>query len=156
MKVLLRGPVTDDLIDYLGTQLVGLAVLIGDGEAPRAGGWTGGQPGEGEFQAYTVLSTGPARVNNRDPLANNSTSWLASYTLRSVGTSRTQADWAADTTRAAVASYAKRNIEVATGNIWSVQRAVYETLGPVTRIDATKPAHWELADTFTLQLEASP
>jgi hypothetical protein len=152
-RIFLRGPLTDWLLDYLEDRLAASdsALLLGDGIAPVEGGWTGGQPGKGEFRAYLVVSTGVVRHRDNDPLAGGDSSWLASYGLRGVGGSRQQADWAADQGREAL--NAARNIDLDLGGPWRMQQARYESLGGVSRNDNTDPPYWEVSDTVALWMD---
>lgn len=149
-----RGVLTDDLLDYLEQTFAAaeFTLLVGDHLAPEEGGWSGGQPGTGEFVPYLVLTTGPATRNAKDPIGRDNSSWSAAYTLRAVGATRTQADWAADMARSAVVGYAKRKPEGLGG--WKVQLTLYSVLGDIQRNNSVDPPYYELTDTVALWLEA--
>lgn len=152
-RIFLRGPLTDWLLEHIEASLTerNVLLLVGDGVAPKEGGWTGGQPGKGKFKPYVVVTTGIARHNAADPLANGDGSWLAMYNLRGVGGSRQQAEWAADQGREAL--NAARQIPLDLGGPWTMQQARYETLGGVSRNDSTDPPYWEVPDTVALWME---
>lgn len=148
-----RGVLTDFLLDKLATELTAPGILVGDGIAPEAGGWTGGQPGEGNFAPYVVLNTGPAsKQGTRETLGNESTSWAATYTTRHVGALRQQADWAADKVRRVLNDFRLKAIDL--DGDWRIMRTEYQQLGAVIRNDSTDPAYWEITDSLTLWLEA--
>lgn len=154
MTVFARGPLTDWLLDRLESELseINSAVLLGDGIAPEDGGWTGGQPGVGQFRAYTVITTAAATRLHASPIGDSANSWSAGYVFRSVGGSRQQAEWAADRTRVALDRVKKINLDLMTGT-WRLTKVHYETLGGVSRNDSTDPPYWELADTAGLWLD---
>lgn len=148
-----RGVLTDWMLDTMATGLTGTSILVGDGIAPKAGGWSGGQPGEGSFVPYVVLSTGPANKTHREPvgMGYQSTSWSATYTLRHVGSVRQQADWAADKVRRVLSDLKRDDLNL--DGTWNLARAEYTVLGAITRNDSTDPPYWELTDSLSLWLE---
>lgn len=150
--ILARGSLTDDMLLYLTTQLADKDILVGDGHAPADGGWTGGQPGEGSFQPYVVLATGPAQKQSRDPLATDDTSWLATYTVKSVGALRSQTDWTADQARKVLADFRFKHINL--DGDWAIRQTTFPRLGGVDRNDATDPPTWEQVDQVSVWLEA--
>lgn len=151
MSLFPRLVVTDGLIEHLEQALEPAGVLVGDGVAPVAGGWVGGQPSRGDFVPYLVVATMPATPNQRDPVGRVNSSWLASYNLRTVGGSRQQVEWTADRARALVGTFMLPRNEI---NGWGLQQAVYATLGAVMRNDSTDPPYWECNDSVALWLEA--
>lgn len=156
VSIFSRGPLTDALLDHLESTLSveGVNLLVGDGFAPVQGGWTGGQPGAGSFKAYVVVGTGPATHNNRDPLSDPNSSWLANYTIRGVGGSRQQCDWAADKSRQAIIKFRPKGLNLGADG-WHVLQSLYTGLGPVTRNDAADPPYWEVTDNVSLWMERS-
>jgi hypothetical protein len=88
------------------------------------------QPGEASFVGYVTLSTGQA-VPQAAPEAIRAahTSWRCLYGLRSVGGSRTQADFVADQARAAFLDFAPGAQEL--GEPWVVQQLRFERLAAV-------------------------
>lgn len=151
MTVFHRGPLTDAILDHLETVLADTMIEVGDGIAPAEGGWTGGQPGEGNFVPYVVLSTLQATKGFQDPVPGGDQSWRAAYSLRCVGAMRQHADWVGDMSRDAMKAFKPKVIDL--GGSWRVMKTSYETLGPVTRNDSSDPPYWELLDTATLWLE---
>lgn len=154
IPVFKRGVLTDTLLDHLEGVLGGTAVLIGDGIAPVEGGWTGGEPGAGSFVPYSVVATGPAQRQSKDPIGHDSSSWLTSYTFRAVGGTRAQCDWTADLVREGMTGWKVKGLDL--GSNWSIVQASFPNLGPVTRNDSVDPAYWEVVDNLSLWLEADP
>jgi hypothetical protein len=158
--VFARGKLTDYLLAQLTDRLTGTAVLVGDGVAPKAGGWQGGQPGQGAFAPYVVLSTGEASSNSPQPLGQaNADDWVCQYTLRSVGGLRKQADYAAD-----VAIYVwnvfgalgeELDLGMETTRSWKLYRSDVLRMGPVTRNDEVDPALWEMTANLAVYLTKS-
>lgn len=147
-----RGAFTDQVLDHL-TSALEPGVLVGDGERPEGGGWSG-QPGEGTFAAYVVLESGQgAQGGGNPPLGDSDDSWLITYSLRSSGGLRQQADWAADQARAAWMGLPKINYEL--GTTWRLLRPQVVTLGPMNRNDAVNPPYWTATDTVTAWLARS-
>lgn len=148
--VFTRGFLTDQLNDMLESSLAG-KVLVGDGIAPLEGGWSEGQPGEGEFRTYITINAGPARANNKSPLGMSNDSWLVDYSVRAVGGNRQQADWAADRFREALvvfpSNYGDPN--------WRVIKRQFVALGAAARNDQVDPPYWELVDSVGLWVERS-
>lgn len=148
-----RGFLTDNLLDHLEAQLrlKPYQLLVGDGIAPKEGGWSEGQPGEGKFVPYTVVSTGPASANQRSPLGVDNDSWRADYSFRAVGGSRQQADWVADRIREVAHDFPKDYGDPQ----WRVIRVQFTSLGAVSRNDQVDPPYWELSDSVSLWVERS-
>lgn len=150
-RIFSRGLLTDLVLDHLSTMLGVAGPLIGDAIAPLEGGWTGGQPGQGKFIAYSVLTPGTASHRERDPLGVDDTSWSASFSLRHVGGNRQQVEWAGDKTREALSLL--RKVPLSLDGPWRLLQPRFETLGAVSRNDSTDPPYWESADTVVLWLE---
>lgn len=147
-----RGVLTDALLDVLEVALQP-DILVGDGIAPEPAGWTGGQPGEGDFISYVTLNTGPARKNiaSRQTLGRDNTAWVAGYTLTNVGALRQQCDWTADRTRSALTEGTLEALEFSPG--WRILLVEFTGLGGLTRNSSVNPPYWELTDNVDLWLE---
>lgn len=145
-----RGVLTDWLLEMLENNLEP-EILVGDGQAPLAGGWTGGEPGDGDFVSYVTLSTGPARKQqaSRPAIGRENVSWVCSYTLSHTGALRQQVDWTADKVRPAMS--AARGLGPMEN--WTITLVDYTVLGPVTRNSSIDPPVWELSDSVDLWLE---
>jgi hypothetical protein len=99
-----RGPWTDALVQHLRTALAPL--LVGDGERPKDAGWSGNQPGQGNFVASVQLDTldgVPGQARER--VASQHSDWRLRYRMSSVGGLRNQADKVADQARAAALTF---------------------------------------------------
>lgn len=139
-----RGVLTDALLDHLHDALTP-GVLVGDGEAPTGGGWTTGEPGDGTFTPYTVLSTGRAAPISGQPdtLASAHSSWACAYGLRSVGGIRGQGDYTADLVRAAAVTFTGL---LTLGDRWKVEAVRFTELGAMRPNRAVDPPMWEVDD----------
>jgi hypothetical protein len=142
-----RGELTDWLLATLTTSLTG-KLMLGDGEAPPGSGWPTGEPGKGVFIPYTVLRTNPANPDPGTPIGSSEAdAWRANYALASFGSTRSQADWAADLARMAWDGLPKTAIELGSDRHWSLGSYQVSAMGAVTRNDQFKPALWETTDT---------
>lgn len=152
-----RGLFTDLLLDRVAADFAATPVLLGDGEAPGAGGWTGQQAGKGSFKPYVTLTTGVSRSNLTPALRGQDRSWKLTYTLKGVGGNRQQADFAADTARVIFSNLAKEVFLVGQGNAaWHILKGEYASLGDVRRNDATDPPVWECVDNLEIWLDLGP
>lgn len=150
-----RGALTDWLIGQLTDGLADKGILVGDAVAPKAGGWTGSQPGQGNFVSYVVLSTGAAQPASRMPLAEpDADDWAASYTLRAVGAMRQQCDWTADQARLIWGQLPVLVLPLGPSS-WKVYQGQVTAMGEVRRNDATDPPYWEVSDTLGVNLARS-
>jgi hypothetical protein len=149
--VLDTGVLTDHVLDTFEAQVTD--VLVGDGIAPEAGGWSKGQPDVDVFVPYAVLAFGGAapRVSQEMTLGKATETWLASYQVRYHGGSRAQVDWTATKIRAAVESLLKSSFGVEGSVVW-IQ---WQSLGGVSRNDAVNPPIWTASDNFTLHCTKS-
>lgn len=147
-----RGALTDLLLGWLRD---GGAFPVGDGIAPREGGWSGGQPGSGTFAAYAVLGVSAGTPNLTEPVGDTNSSWSMGYTLRGVGMARGQAEWVCDQTRGMLADLLDGVKYVDLDGRWRLQRVVFSALGAVTRNDSVDPPYWECQDVFALWLDRS-
>lgn len=145
-----HGALTDALLAHLTTELGTGSTdpLVGDGEKPETPcGWLDGQPGFAVFRPYVVLvSAGavPRALGIDGPLP----TWAVNWSLRSFGGSRDQCDQMATKARRAVAGFTQSKFGDAPQ--WKVAGTEWPALGAVTRVDATKPAFWQVFDTVTL------
>jgi hypothetical protein len=144
-----HGALTDLLLAHLVAELGSTSTDpgVGDGEKPPECGWLDGQPGFDAFRPYVVLvSAGavPRALGIDGPLP----TWAVNWSLRSFGGSRAQCDQMATAARQAVAGFTHTKF----GDVprWVVAGTEWPALGPVTRVDATKPAFWQVFDTVTL------
>ena len=151
-----RGVLTDDLLEHLERVSAADIMLIGDGYAPEDGGWSDGQPGRGKFVPYAIVSTGQGSPGQREPLGAKDASWVQAYSLRYVGGSRQQTDWAADRGRVLLDTYAPRNLPLSPTKSWRVQQVQFTSLGAISRNDTVEPPYWECVDAVNVWLEREP
>lgn len=151
-----RGPLTSWLLTRIGDQLEEAGQLLGDGVAPPEGGWTQGQPGQGDFIAYSVLMGGAATAGQPQTLGGSvdSDGWMLRYTLRSVGAVREQADWAGDAVRAAWHGLESTTMLLGPAK-WQVHVPAVTSMGQPVRNDAVQPPLWEVTDEVSLRLDRS-
>lgn len=154
-----RGELTDWLLTNLGVAggpdgpvLTGTQdatpILLGDGEAPPAGGWPGGEPTPAEtFVPYTVLITAPANPSPGTPVGSaEADSWECSYRMPGYGALRAQADWVADKVRISWDALPSGDLEFGAGRNWHICNYRVTAMGGVTRDDQLTPPLWT-ADT---------
>ena len=159
-RVFWRGPLTDlvvsTLTSYMAAQTTPLVIGVGDGVAPKDGGWSGGQAGEGTFKPYLVVSAGTTQHGPADdPIKKQDSNWLSPYNVKYVGGSRAQADWAGDHARVALS--ALKNTKPYLGpDRWKVMRVQYSVLGALSRNDQMDPPFYEATDVVTLWLDLGP
>lgn len=153
-EALPRGLLTDYLVQRLRADLESLdpPVLVGDGLPPDAAGWTGAQPGKGDFVSSVTVRTLPSTPGSRDTLGVRTGSWIASYGLASTGAVRSQADNTADVMRDALLEVDHRDFSVPG---WSCAALWFPSLSAVSVSTATDPPVFELDDTVHLQMERS-
>lgn len=145
-----RGRLTDQLLAYLrGHQaLLDWGMVVGDGDPPKEAGWSGGQPGVGQFVASATVRTAQAVPLHRETVRSRHSSWRCRYGVRSVGALRSHADHAADLTRAALSDFRDLPMQGPAG--WRIQDAVYESLGGVEKRGAGDNATWDVDDVVDL------
>ena len=145
-----HGALTDVVLAHLtaavSTHVTSSALpLVGDGIAPTDGGWINGQPGDGVFRPYVVVVSGGAAPRNLD-VSQFDPGWAVSLSLRSFGGSRKQCDWMATLARTCISTIYHTDF----GQGWQIIGVEWGSLGPVSRIDATAPAFWQVFDNLTL------
>jgi hypothetical protein len=148
-----RGPLVDLVLAHLnaGIATASIDLLVGDGTAPKDGGWTKGQPGTGTCRPYLVLTdVGASPRPFGDAVRDQDTSWSQNYSVRYCGGSRQQAHWAGDHSRASLQDLQKTVVAIPAS--WKIVRIMYASLGPVMRNDSIDPPLWEGSDSVTLWL----
>lgn len=156
-NVLRRGLLTDLLLDHLAPLFAVTPVLLGDGIAPKDGGWTGQEAGKGNFRSYVILSTAAGGPNFTEPLRGNDTSWKLTYNVRGVGGNRQQADYACDVARPLFSDLGRLSFPVGKADqMWKITRSRYVGLGAVQRNDSVDPPIWECMDTLEVWVDLGP
>ena len=155
-RILQRGLFTDQLLAYV-TPKMPSTVLLGDSEAPTAGGWSGDQAGSGTFKPYVSLHTGPATKNLQEPIRGKDGSWRLSYSIKGAGANRQQADFALDNARAVFSVLATQTFACGVGGaVWKVLKSDYVRLGEITLNNATDPPTYEGTDELEIWLDLGP
>lgn len=155
--ILRRGKFTDLLLAGVASKFAATPVLLGDGEAPQGGGWSGQQAGSGNFVPYAILQTGTAVKNLQEPLRGRDTSWRLGYRVKAAGANRQQADFALDTARLIFSDLAHGVYACGVGaEVWKVLKSEYTQLGEVNPNNATDPATWEATDSLEIWLDLGP
>jgi len=122
-------------------------LLVGDGVAPRDGGWTEGTPNTGSFSAYTVLNfvgAAPAHpdIDKADP------EWATRWSMSHSGGSRAQADWVATQARTRILTALKATF--GDDDTFKIIGIVWTTLGGMSRNDQVDPPYWNSSDSLIL------
>lgn len=92
-------PTTRFVTDQLLADLSDSGLATGDGQTPSGGGWAG-VPGGSQFTPYLVLHVLPAGADG--PMNDPNADIEALYQVTAVGSTREQAEWAADKARTAM------------------------------------------------------
>ena len=132
-----RGALTDFLI----TTLESHDIIVGDGVAPKDGGWESGQPNVGRFVPYVVVMGGSVEGIDRNVARGSTKDWRASYSLRIFSATRRTTD--------ALAFAAREALEDCTPFIFGSFKAIHvsvSTIGALQRNDASDPPLWQEFD----------
>lgn len=139
-----RGALTSYLINRLSSE-----VLIGDGEAPEAGGWDDDPNApDSSYVPYVVLAPQTAQEASGS-LDDSNSEWRVPYTFSSYGITREQVEWNADRTRQAMVSLARVVVDLDTGN-WKILQSRVNSIGGVARNDNTEPSEFSQVDVVTM------
>lgn len=140
------------LVETMSTGLANFDVLVGDGVAPEAGGWTQGQPGVGtsEFVPYITVVGGAGTPEALAPsLTDRFADWRMNYQLRSTGASRRQVDWTGDRGLDLVIEQRGTRL-VLNDESWKIIDIRVPMMGAPSRTDTTDPPYWETSDSVEL------
>lgn len=147
-----RNALTKVIVDHLVSEL-GSAVLVGRGAAPQAGGWSGGQPGQGTFQAYTsvrsrsALTPSPLMPN---PVGRNLNSWKVGYRASCFGALESHAGDTCDRVGEALATLS--GVFTLRGVNWQLQLVEFGALGEIVPNNSTDPPYWQTSVDVSLHL----
>ena len=145
-----RSRLTSILFDYLTTEL-NSTILIGRGQAPKAGGWPQGQPGVGGFAPYVTLKAAQARPGpSPESLGRPRQAWAIGYTLSCSGQLEGSADDTADQVRDALARL-EGPFDLR-GVTWTLLTVMFTSLGSVVPNNSTNPPFWDVSDAVSLWL----
>lgn len=146
-----RGVLTDLLVATLTAGLTNdPAILVGDGMAPTAGGWPQGEPGEGDFVPYVVLTCSSWRPAAGTVLTPVSDAWTASYRVGSYGGQREEADYVADRVHQLWPRLHLDPAELGHGGEWGFASFEIAEMGEVVRNDQIQPSMWSTTSALTL------
>ena len=145
MSILDRGAFTDLVLSWLraGT------LLVGDNIAPYEGGWLKGQPGDGGFVEYCVLSAGRVSAHP-SRLCPGSRDYTLTYTLSSFTESRRSLDLLAHRGRLELVGKSK-TIHVG----YKITDVKVSSYGRIVRDDVTSPPLWSESDEIVLECTPS-
>lgn len=146
-----RGPLTDQLVTLLALDdgLDTAGIVAGDHTRPPEAGWSGTQPGQGQFIASVEVATGEATPHFRETVRSRHTSWQMTYHLRVIGATRSQADHAADKVREACLAFPQG--EYAPG--WKVIAVVIPRQAPIRKENPTDHPTFAVDDVVQLWVE---
>lgn len=146
-----RGPLTDEIVSYLTTQLatLGNGIPVGDGIVPKGAGWVG-EPNAptSVFQPYVVVMAGPSNWSG-GPFDDPQADWHLAYMLASYNASRQGLDWMADRVREKLDGLRGMTLTLGPASYY-IQQARVESIGGTNRIDQTDPPYWSQVDGFTV------
>lgn len=133
------------LTDYLITQLTSAGLLVGDGEAPDAGGWDD-DPNlpTSSYIPYVVLNP-MAAAEPTGPLGDTSADFRVPYSVTAAGISRKQVETYADIGRKKITDLTRVVIQLS-GENWKIQQARANSIGGVVRSDTVEPSEFTQSD----------
>lgn len=140
-----RGALTAHLI----SELTADGLLIGDGEAPPAGGWDDDPNAPGSsFFPYLIVN--PMAAN--DPtgsVGDSSYDYRVPYSVTSVGISRHQAETYADMGREKLVALERTTVTLDGGG-WKIQQSRANSIGGMSRNDSVEPSEFSQSDVVTI------
>lgn len=139
---------TGAFTDMLLARLTDAGLLVGDGLAPTAGGWSQGAPNVDSYAPYTVLAFSGA-VQEYEGIG--SSEWSATLSVRHYAGARKQADFQALRARTVIAQVQG---EVFGDPAEKVVGVVGWRLGEMSRVDQADPPFWQVMDSVTITCSA--
>lgn len=139
-----RGALTTYLLDRIGA-----LVLVGDAEAPTAGGWDDDPNADGSSYAPYVVITPGVAGEGTGSFGDSASEWRLTYNFASYGISREQVEWNAGKARAAAVSLARVVIDLETGK-WKIQQSRVNSIGGIVRDDNAEPSEFSQVDVVTM------
>lgn len=130
------------------TQLRSTGLLVGDGIAPKEGGWVEGAPNIDAFLAYSVVGFAGASPAYPDVGLLRSQDWATTWTIRHHGGSRDQLDFQATAARTLCLDLHRKSFGVA--HSFTVIELVWRSLGENIRNDQIDPPFWSSTDVIML------
>jgi hypothetical protein len=124
---------------------------VGLANAPLDGGWEGEPNVNGSnFVPYTVVTPNTATMAS-GPQSDPQGDRQVPYSLASFGVLPEQAEWMADTARAAVEQLKKTTVTLGDRD-YKIQQVRTDVIGGLVRVDSTDPPYWGQVDVVTLWL----
>lgn len=141
-----REPLTSYLIDQLDD-----VILIGDGEAPKDGGWDD-DPNvpDSSYSPYVVIRALTSQEATGSYGDSNS-EVVAPYSFSVYGVSREQTEFYADKVRQTIVDLA-RTVVVLGPSQWKIQQARVNSIGGIDRNDQTEPSEFSQTDVVTMYM----
>jgi hypothetical protein len=130
-----------DVTDAIIARLTLASFVVGDGEAPATGGWSGA-PEISTFVPYVDVHPLPGGDVDGTLAAPNADA-SPDYQLISVGRTRAQAEFVADEVREVMIA---SPLTLPAGRVAKLNRA--EMLGGAIRDDTVQPAVWMVSDRY--------
>jgi hypothetical protein len=140
------------LTDYLISQLTTAGLLVGDGEAPDAGGWDD-DPNlpTSSYIPYVVLNP-MAAAEPTGALGDTSTDFRVPYSVTSAGISRKQVETYADIGRKKITALSRVVIALGAEGNWKIQQARANSIGGVVRSDTVEPSEFTQSDVVIIYI----
>lgn len=119
--------------------------LVGVGDAPKDGGWSGGTPGEGVYKPYVVLLHAGSSPIGEQTLDGHERDWQVNYTVRASAASYKQLTGLGSKWRTHVEDWVKPD-ETFGNPAWRISNVVWNSLGPAEPNRSTSPTTWRQQD----------
>lgn len=141
-----REPLTSYLIDKIND-----VILIGDAEAPKAGGWDD-DPNlpDSSYSPYVVIRALTSQ-EAEGSYGDSNSEVVAPYSFSVYGVSREQAEFYADKVRQTIVDLA-RTVVVLGPSQWKIQQARVNSIGGIDRNDQTEPSEFSQTDVVTMYM----
>lgn len=138
-----------DLTAHLLTTLAADGVLVGDAEAPIAGGWDDDPNAPtSSFVPYLVLNPMPV-PDATGSIGDSAVDYRVPYSVTSVGISRNQTEFYADRGREKIVALERTSVTLGGGG-WKIQQARANSIGGMTRNDSVEPSQFVQSDVVTI------
>ena len=133
------------LTTYLSLVLVDDLYLVGKGDAPKEGGWTGGTPGEGRYRPYLVLLHAGSTPIFQPTIGGHDRDWQVNFTVRASAASYDQLTGLGSKWRQHIDEWVRD--EPLFGTLqWVIGNVVWNSLGPAEPNRSTSPTTWRQQD----------
>ena len=120
--------------------------LVGIGEAPKAGGWSGGTAGEGVYKPYLVLLHAGSTPTFEQDLAGHDRDWQVNFTVRASAASYGQLNGLGSRWRTRFEDWVRDDDPVFGSPAWGIGNLTWNSLGPAEHNRSTSPTTWRQQD----------